>query len=349
LNKKVHWDFLTGEVIPGPSQWERRVARRERKAAEWRKKAEQDAGQRVAPWAKLDKADYAFDWTKGTTKQLLEAGCLYEYAREALEFRCLLTTIKAGKNRNDFGHLLKQGADVYPGLDFDAFWWLYTFADELAQNTSFAGLLDTKSKRVDQSLKSLRSPLPNAINLAVPTFGDSGPAPWPWRPWSYDLVSNAPKMQGVPTLLLPPKLPERHVRGDGSEKIAIIIRWRDFKNKEIGKEMEKFAKAHRPDSCKQPRRGQKKAVEILIAHLKELSVMRLYKAARKPWKRLELIANVCCYKGCVEEWKAYKERCKQGRGDEPMGQIAKTEMSDARKGARTFFKSLFPAEEPSNW
>lgn len=58
----------------------------------------------------------------------------------------------------------------------------------------------------------------------------------------------------------------------------------------------------------------------------------------KPWQRLESVAKFCRYNGCVTEWDAYKERCKHGRGDEPMSKIAQTEMSKARNRALSVFQ-----------
>ena len=85
------------------------------------------------------------------------------------------------------------------------------------------------------------------------------------------------------------------------------------------------------------------------ARLRNLAVMRIRKNQRNQWKRLELVAEFCSYKGCVREAAAYKKRCKEGRGDEPMSEAAKVQMSSARSEARTFFQSLFPTEEPLSY
>jgi hypothetical protein len=83
--------------------------------------------------------------------------------------------------------------------------------------------------------------------------------------------------------------------------------------------------------------------------LKQLAVMRIWKCERNQWKRLKLVAEFCGYKGCIREAAAYKKRCKEGRGDEPMSQAAKVEMSSARGEARNFFRGLFPGEEPLSY
>jgi hypothetical protein len=91
--------------------------------------------------------------------------------------------------------------------------------------------------------------------------------------------------------------------------------------------------------------------------LKQLAVMRICRHERKrtagdyikQWKRLNLVAELCGYKGCVKEAAAYKERRKQGRGAEPMSEAAKVEISSARSEGRKFFQSLFPGEEPLSY
>jgi hypothetical protein len=83
--------------------------------------------------------------------------------------------------------------------------------------------------------------------------------------------------------------------------------------------------------------------------LNQLAVMRIWKHESDQWKRLKLVKKYCGYSGCVKEAEAYKERCKQGCGDEPMSEAAKVEMSSARAEARTFFQSLFPGEEPLSY
>ena len=85
------------------------------------------------------------------------------------------------------------------------------------------------------------------------------------------------------------------------------------------------------------------------SRLNQLAVMRIWNRERNPWKRLKLVAEFCGYKGCRDEVAAYRERCKQGRGDEQMGKAAQVEMSNARAEARAFFQSLFKGEEPLSY
>jgi hypothetical protein len=144
--------------------------------------------------------------------------------------------------------------------------------------------------------------------------------------------------------------PDRSIDDDGSEKIAITVRWRDFTNSEIAKTMKAFANDHRPTSEPEPKRKGQKPEETIRADLKALSVMRIWKLhAGKPWKRLKVVANVCRYKSCVREATEYKRRRKAWHRTQPMSQAAKTEMSEARSRALRFFQRLFPGEKPSNY
>ena len=85
------------------------------------------------------------------------------------------------------------------------------------------------------------------------------------------------------------------------------------------------------------------------ARLNQLAVMRIRKHEPDQWKRLKLVEAFCHDKGCRDEVTVYKERCKQGRGDEQMGKAAQVEMSNARAEARAFFQSLFEGEEPLSY
>jgi hypothetical protein len=77
--------------------------------------------------------------------------------------------------------------------------------------------------------------------------------------------------------------------------------------------------------------------------------MRIWKQDCSQWKRLAQVAEQCGYKACKREAAAYSERRKEGRADEPMCKDARAEIERARSGARDFFKTLFPWEEPINY
>jgi hypothetical protein len=250
------------------------------------------ADKQVVPWGRLQTDDYDFrSWAKDASNELLNAGCLYEYARESHQFRSLLST-------------------GFVDLSWSRWqYWLKDFTDQLVANKSFAELLRTSPIKVKESLDALPiySLLPKAVELAG-------------------------RYMGIP----------------GLQDVLIQVDWRRYTDKEIGEEMAKFAKAHRPPDEKEPRRPEQRLTTVR-SYLKALSVMRIWKHECNQWERLDLVAKACGYKGCVRELKEYKKRCKQGHGDQPMSSNAKAEMSRARADARSFFQSLFAGEKPSNY
>jgi len=316
------------------------------------------AAERVPQWGKVQKDDYDFRWITGAPKQLLEAGCIYEYARESRKLRGLLVLMNPERKREPFETTLSSLGRVrhlpcsFEGLREEdaqralggALRWLRGYADELVENKSFAGLLRTRQKEVIGSIteRPLHFPL-KAVQLAFTFLWDDGtPPPWPWQPWTSSLFID----EGSPLT----NIPNRSIHDDGSEKIAIQVRWRDFRNSEIGDEMKKLVERHRPTSEPEPNRKGQKPEDTIRAHMKALSVMRIWKLhKRKPWKKLELVAKVCGYKGCVNEAAEYKSRCDNGYGSQPMNKAAQVEMSDARSRALKFFQRLFPGETPSNY
>src|SRR5437868_2750545 len=67
-----------------------------------RQRLESWAATRVLPWRELRADDYDFrSWANGASKEHLQAGCVYEYARESRKLRCLLGlgTRKAASKR----------------------------------------------------------------------------------------------------------------------------------------------------------------------------------------------------------------------------------------------------------
>jgi hypothetical protein len=181
----------------------------------------------VKAWGKRAKHDYEFRWTKGANKELVEAGCIYEYVRESWQWRCWLVMM----NESDYdGMKARLVNPEWPeaarrGVP-DEMQWLIRFADELADNTSFEDLLRTKRGEVKQSLAKHPIHLPKlkAIDLAHPKHGDAGPPPWPWQPWP---VCSPSKGIVLPSDCPPSKTFNRpSCNTDGSEKIAFVIRWR---------------------------------------------------------------------------------------------------------------------------
>ena len=307
----------------------------------------------VEPWGTPQRDDYDFkDWTRGVSVELLQAGCIYEYARESTKLRCLLVATRAAQrcSRHEYAKFDHLRARAITGLGNDAFDWLSRFADQLADNTSFRELLSTRRVDVKRSLVECRRLWPaGAITLAIRLGELSKIAPWPWdwRP-SPGTSLEYPFPIGENMELLP----ERRILDGGKESVAIQIHWRDFTNKEIGHEMERFARNHRPkrEDCREPSSSGRGPKPTFLKYLKALAVMRIWKRERSQWRRMELIAKTCGYRGCQRESAAYKKRCKEGRAREPMDGTAKSEMSQARGQALKVFKGLFPCldEQPAN-
>jgi hypothetical protein len=315
-------------------------------APQQQKKLDSFAAGRVKQWNGFREDDYDFrSWAKGASRERLEAGCLYEYARESRKLRGLLVLMNPKRKRKPF----EVETDPGNGEQFDlpcsfeglqerearrvlgSLRWLVDFADPLADNKSFAELFRTNPTKLDRSFVKRPLHFLTALQLALPFLGEK---PWPWREF-------------IP-LILPH---ERPIGSDGSENIAIRVRWGHFTNGEIGKAMKEFARAYRPpdEAAKEPRRQGTRRKITIQSHLNALSVMRIWKHERNQWKRLNLVAQVCGYKGCEKEAAAYKDRCKDGHADQPMNKAAKVEMTKARKRALSLFRLWFPWENPANY
>jgi hypothetical protein len=348
-----NFDRKEGKQEPAPANDDLEGRQREL----WRSAAE-----RVKPWGKPQKDDYDFAWIQGESIDVLAAGRVYEYARESSKLRGLLvlmdpkrkrepfeieTRTRTGKELHlpcSFQELNEEDADRTIGSGILG--WLSHFADELADNKSFAELLRTREKQVKQFLPKhrLHFPLSTAINL--PTFPFEGPLPWPLQTLS-SILRNMKMDEGWSIFTLPNR---PRPDDEGSETIAVEIRWRDFTNAQITEAMKAFAERNRPPSEPEPKRKGQKFEETIRADLKALSVMRIWKLhAGKPWKRLNVVANVCRYKSCEKEATEDKRRRKAWYPRQPMNQAAKTEMSGARSRALRFFQRLFPGEKPSNY
>jgi hypothetical protein len=308
---------------------------------------------RVTPWGKPEKDDYDFrSWMKGASKELLEAGCIYEYVRESRKLRGLLVLMNPERKREPLETTLSSSGRVrhlpcsFEGLREEdarralggALRWLQGYAEELVENMSFAKLLRTKGDEVKRSLgeRTLRFPKSRAVQLAGPFIGDYGPPPWPWQPWSPKLFTGETGPQGFPLI----SLPDRHIRDDGLEKIAIEVRWGDS-NRKIGKEMERVARLQRPKAWKKPKRERTR--REILAKVKALSVMRIWK--RFPhrddrWQRIEEVGKCTGYKSCVDAFRT------EGAGT---SDAANAKMSRARDAALSFFRSLGTGEMPANW
>ena len=140
------------------------VKKKDRATATQQQRSEFQPDKRVVPWTRLSPNDYNFRrWAAPGSKELLRAGCVYEYARESRKLRCLLVLInlafqKASQAEKTHSRPPFEGLGFlslsFKGLRYrDAllglwgwFGWLRKFTDQLADNKSFADLYK-KTKR----------------------------------------------------------------------------------------------------------------------------------------------------------------------------------------------------------
>ena len=193
---------------------------------------------------------------------------------------------------------------------------------------SFAELLRVKGDEVkrSRSKRPLHLRLPKAVELAfIHLYSFPEPPPWPWQPWSALLFIRSDGQEGSSGI------PERRIPEHGVEKIAIKVNW-GKSNREIGKEMERLARAERPHGWGKPK--QERPEKIFRAKLNALSVMRIWKRfphREDRWKRIEEVGRCTGYKNCVNAFRAESTGTSDG---------AKVEMSRARDAALCFFQSL---------
>jgi hypothetical protein len=148
---------------------------------------EVEAAERVVPWTEIRPNDYHFQWARNENKELLRAGCVYEYARESRKLRCLLVLINAAFQKAEQA-TKTQSRPPFDGLKFllfsfeglrykDAllelggwFGWLRKFTDQLADNKSFAELCKENRQQLDESLSTLLRYFyaPRAVELEFP-------------------------------------------------------------------------------------------------------------------------------------------------------------------------------------
>ena len=331
-----------------------------------RRELERWAFSRVKEWGKPESDDYDFStWTTGASKERLIAGALYESARESLKLRCLLVLMDKRRPREAWEMVRPgnvNGRKPDPSDSFATFpcsfdgwdehaaeaklggflWCLRDLADYIADNVSFGELFRTKRDELKKAfggldtLARVRSehryflPIGEAIQVATRS-----------------------QIQDITTAETLGDEKERILLGEaGCEVIAFQVAWGKITPNEFVEAMKKFDLDHRPRNaaCKAPQRKGQRPDEVVLAYLKALSAMRIWKLhERDPWKRLTLLAKFCGYQGCVKETEAYRERCSDGRGDLPMSDAAKVAMTKARDHALSLFQSIFEGELPSNY
>jgi hypothetical protein len=255
-----------------------------------RQQLERWVANRVKRWSKLQEDDYDFrSWAERASKERLQAGCVYEYARESRKLRCLLALMNPARERKFFetatapdggGEQIQLDCSFQGLNEHDAeralagsLYALADLADYLADNVSFAELFRTKRKELESAFGGLDKFA--RVQREHRYFR---------RVNAVDLVWEVEQRQATVLETLADQLhPERRgrreriIREDGSEVVALRIRWRDFTDKEIGATMQRLARAYRPRNAasKAPQpRGRGKRAEVQSA-LDALSAMRL--------------------------------------------------------------------------
>jgi hypothetical protein len=278
-----------------PERQKQQEVERQRQLQVW-------AASRVKLWGELQKDDYDFrDWAKDANKNLLQAGAVYEYARESRKLRGLLVLMNPKRPREAW-EMMRPGSidgrrpepgeiESYPAetnwlpCSFDDLnehdaeralgGFLYSLrdlADYLADNISFGVLFRTRREELEKTFGGLnelarlnrefRYFLP--VDDAVEIAAQSEAA----HATVEETVSNDEK---------------RIIRGEScSEVIAVRIRWR-FTDSEIVTALKRFLDAHRPRSeaykARQRKKGSRR--DSVQAALDCLSAMRLASHFRK--------------------------------------------------------------------
>jgi hypothetical protein len=313
---------------------------------------ELEAAKRVVPWTQIRPNDYHFQWARNQNKELLRAGCVYEYARESRKLRCLLVLINSAFQKEIQAEKTQTRAP-FQGLQFLSFsfeglrykdallwlggWfgWLRKFTEELADNKSFAELCKENREHLDQSLSMLPEYFyaPRAVELALLGLNENLVEPrllWPWQ------------------------APDVHHRNiDNDVIITFRIRLRDFTNKKIGKAMEEWARLLRPPAEKEPtRKGTGKrdnprswldalsAMRLASYHPKtspsELVRRRKKTSARGTETALSIFEDVRL--GAIQP-ESTKRKIR--------GALSQNELDRYAARARRHFEDIFPFDEPA--
>jgi hypothetical protein len=261
-------------------------------------KLENWAAHRVKQWPrKLQIDDYDFrSWAKDASKNHLQAGAIYEYARESRKLRCLLTLMNPKRPREEWeierpgsidGRKPKRGEiDTYPA---EALWlpcsfdglnehkaeralggFLYALcdlADYLTDNVSFGELFCTKRIELEKAFDGLDtlSRMKREFRYFLPMVEPADVA-----------TQSEAESATVEEILDDEKSGEKRIiLGEAcSEVIAIKIRWR-FTNSEIARALTKFVRVLRPQTSKPVQRKKGSRQDSPRSALDALSAMRL--------------------------------------------------------------------------
>jgi hypothetical protein len=263
-----------------------------------RQMVESWAADRVKRWPrKLQIDDYDFrSWGENANKNRLQAGAVYEYARESRKLRCLLAVMNPKRPRDPWeimrpgsidGRRPNQGEiESYPPeanwlpCSFDGlnereaeralhgfFYCLCDLADSLADNISFAALFRMKRDELEKAFGGLDS-----LSRVKREFRYFMPIDDAVEVAAQSEVEDAT----VEETLEDEKSAEKRLilRSACSEVIAIKIRWR-FTNSQITRAVRKLVRAMRPETCKPVQRKKGSRLASPRAALDALSAMRL--------------------------------------------------------------------------
>jgi hypothetical protein len=325
------------------------------------------AANHVKPWGKLQRDDYDFgSWAKQASKNCLQAGAVYEYARESRKLRCLLVLMNPKRPREEW-------EKVRPGLiarktpdpdEIDTYrakacwlpcsfedlnehdaeralggflYCLVDLADDLADNVSFGELYRTKRDKLEKAFGGL-----NELTRVEKEFRHFLPL---FAPVEVATRSEAEKATVLETIS---RDEQRIIHGEAcSEVIAVRVHWR-FTNSEIATGIKKNVCAHRPRNdgykMRQPKKGSRR--DSVRAALDCLSAMRLASYLPKASPPPTPGALSAWLSGASPELKEsaidlFKEIRLGGRGN----LIAESNFDALIVEARKVFKESFPFGE----
>jgi hypothetical protein len=275
----------------------KRVRKQIRKQAKQRRKLEDEEAHRVKPWServidgKVPPEDYDFrGWAKDASKNCLRAGAVYEYARESPKLRCLLVLMNPQRKRERFetttapdgsGEQIRLPCSFKNLDEKDAEealgGWLYCLADlsdYLAANISFGELFRTKREELERAFGGL-----NRLERVRRGNRYFYPVDAVTLAWGAPEVEQTTVCETVVDQLHEGEAGRRQrtIRSDGSEIVALRIRWGSHTDNEIGAAMKRFARRNRPtkETCKEPQRKGRGREDTLLSALDNLSAMRL--------------------------------------------------------------------------
>lgn len=253
-----------------------------------RQELETWARARVRAWERIKLDDYDFrEWALDVKqpKGVLEAGTMYEFARESRKLRCFLAVLNPDRERNrwetctsrdpETGEVTRDDLGMwFEDLDTQraesALWgWTNAFsrlADELSENLPFSEVIKTRRDRLEAAVGDLES-------LSKVNDGMSHFLPFGGIGWGYQFMAD--RAACFETSF---EDAERAKATDskGEETILLRVSWKSFTDRELGEAMRSFAEENRPTGFNPPATHDgNKAARGWIRRLRGLSAMRL--------------------------------------------------------------------------